>query len=106
MIILLLFAALLGGLLTSILLWFWLGNLAVALLVAPLGGSFAALLAAAFLAAVRSSSIRAFFASWSQGWSEKKNETMQSGGVSLSDGKPHGTKTPQPSPSPSFSAVS
>jgi type IV secretory pathway TrbL component len=71
---LLLVSALLGGILTVTLFWFWQGSLVVAFLVAPFGGSFAALLAAVFLAFVRSSSFRALFA-----FRSKKTETMHSG---------------------------
>jgi len=71
---LLLVSALLGGMLTATLFWFWQGSLVVAFLAAPFGGSFAALLAAVCLAFVRSSSIRALF-----GFRSKKTETMHSG---------------------------
>jgi type IV secretory pathway TrbL component len=71
---LLLVSALLGGMLTATLFWFWQGSLVVAFLAAPFGGSFAALLAAVFLAFVRSSSIRALF-----GFRSKDTETMHSG---------------------------
>ena len=71
---LLLVSALLGGMLTATLFWFWQGSLVVAFLVAPFGGSFATLLAGVCLAVVRSSSIRALF-----GFRSKKTETMHSG---------------------------
>lgn len=71
---LLLVSALLGGMLTVTLFWFWQGSLLVAILAAPFGGSFAALLAGVFLAFVRSSSIRALFA-----FRSKKTETLHSG---------------------------
>ena len=71
---LLLVSAQLGGMLTVTLFWFWQGSLLVAILAAPFGGSFAALLAAVFLAFVRSSSIRALFA-----FRSKKTETLHSG---------------------------
>ena len=75
MLILLLFAPLFGGLFTTMVFWFWQRDLTFALLLAPIGASFATLLAAAMLAAVRSSSVRAFFASRSRRWLEEHGWT-------------------------------
>jgi hypothetical protein len=71
----LLISACLGGVLTATLVWRWQGDWMFVLLLAPIGSSFATLLAAAFLTVVRSSSARTFLASQRQRWWERKSQT-------------------------------
>ena len=78
----LLTSAWLGGVLTATLVWLWLGNWVFALLLAPIGGSFATLLAAVFLAVVKSSSVRTFLTTQRQRWWERKSRTKCSDGAS------------------------
>ena len=67
----LLVSALFGGMLTATVVWFWQQDWVFAILLALIGSSFAALLAAAFLLAAKSSFGRALLFLRRQHWSAK-----------------------------------